>query len=946
MSVKKDELQFDLIVNGNNARQELNKLQKDAAALKAEMKGIKDQELLGKKEQELSQLNSRMEEIRKEIGITGLTMKELSQKAATLKTALRNMDPNSAEFATYKGELKAVSDRMSELWGKAQQIKDTAAGSGGGMMERILGVAGGMGLVELARTGLNYLMQSLGQVKAVIDSTETSSDRWNQTITGLTWAWDTFKKSLATGDFSNFLGRIDQAIEKGREYASVLDILEKRSQSFTVYESQQRVKLEQLKIAEKDVALTKEQRIKAGIDALKIEQDLLNRKISIDKEAAGNEMNHAKVVTGLGDATIKKFVLEFEQNRKLIEQSETYIEAKRRLQAIESAPASSYGVTDKTHLQSINELNKIIQETPNNVKIYSSVVASMAKLSAEEKDKVINSWANMGKTEQEFTAESSRIKITKSKLEKGIMNEEEGSYKQMESKFKQHSEYMTKIQEQLSSTLVALEKNEKEKELKMLELDFQEKIKKIEGNSEAELNLRNAYGELYQKQKKDIENKYTDKGVQQSLDQQRARWEAVLNSEESWSGSWVANRLKMLNQLEAIELQKTELTEQEKQTIRERYSGMRNQTETKYQESFTTFTPGIDVPWQSGKGMTERADMKGVAPTDYSGKLEALKQQRDAELAIAGDSVEAQKQILADYASSAKNVYIEIANAAISAFSSIVSALSGVNSAMNDYENAMLKKDEASNEQKKANLKKQLDAKLITQKQYDAGVSKLDQEMDLKKKTLAREQARRQKALAIASAIINVAQAVTSALTAGPIIGIILAALVGILGAVQIAYIASTPIPEAAKGRYQKLSQAANGRYNVIGASDGKAYNDVPYSPSFTGIPGRPLLVNETGNEIVIDPYTTKNLQLNYPEVLQVINAARVPQRATGNYPVDRTQFVQKNEGPVMTDNSNLVKAIEKLNEHLSSGIRSRVVWTEIQDANKKMASIDLDVVK
>ena len=100
MSVKKDELQFDLIVNGNNARQELNKLQKDAAALKAEMKGIKDQELLGKKEQELSQLNSRMEEIRKEIGITGLTMKELSQKAATLKTALRNMDPNSAEFAT------------------------------------------------------------------------------------------------------------------------------------------------------------------------------------------------------------------------------------------------------------------------------------------------------------------------------------------------------------------------------------------------------------------------------------------------------------------------------------------------------------------------------------------------------------------------------------------------------------------------------------------------------------------------------------------------------------------------------------------------------------------------------------------------------------------------------------------------------------------------------
>lgn len=883
MSVKMDQLQFGIVINGNEARQELNKLQKDAAALKAEMKGIKDQELLGKKEQELSQLNSRMEEIRKEIGITGLTMKELSQKAAILKTALRNMDPNSAEFATYKGELKAVSDRMSELWSKSEQIKNSAAGGGGGMMEKILGVAGGMGLVELARTGLDYLMQSLGQVKAVIDSTETSSDRWNQTITGLTWAWDTFKKSLATGDFSNFIGRMDMAIAKGKEYASVLDMVEKRTQSYTVYESQQRVKLEQLKIAEKDVALTKDQRIKAGIDALKIEQDLLTRKLSIDKEAAGNEMMHAKVVTGLGDATIKKFVLEFEQNRKLIEQSESYIESKRRLKELESTASTNNATVDQGRLKAMAELNTIIKETPNNVKIYSSVVASMGKLSADEKDKVINSWAAMGQTEQNFISESSRIKLTKSKLEKGIMNEEEGSYKQMESKFKQHSEYMTRIQEQLSSTLVALEKNEKEKELKMLELDFQEKIKKIEGNSEAELNLRNAYGELYQKQKQDIENKYTDKGVQQSLDQQRARWEAVLNSEDQWSGTWVANKLKMLDQLEAIELQKTELTEQEKQAIKDRYAGMRTHTETKSQESLTTFTPG-DVPWQSGKGMTERADMKGIASNDYGGKLEALKQQRDAELAIAGDSVEAQKQILADYATSAKEVYLEIAGAAISAFSSIVSAMSGLNSALNDYDNAMLQKDVAANDEKKANLKRQLDSKLITQQQYDAGVAKLDEAMDKRKKALAYEQAKRNKALAIAQAIINVAQAVTSALGAGPIIGIILAALVGILGAVQIAYIASTPIPEAAKGRYRMLAQAANGRYNVIGQDDGKAYNNVPYEPSFTGIPGRPLLVNETGNEIVIDPYTTKNLQLNYPEVLQAINIARVPQRATGQY--------------------------------------------------------------
>ena len=370
---------------------------------------------------------------------------------------------------------------------------------------------------------------------------------------------------------------------------------------------------------------------------------------------------------------------------------------------------------------------------------------------------------------------------------------------------------------------------------------------------------------------------------------------------------------------------------------------MRNQTETKSQESLTTFTPG-DVPWQSGKGMAERTDMKGIRSDDYGGKLAALKKQRDAELAIAGDSVEAQKQIYADYAASAKDVYIEIANAAISAFSSIVSAMSGLNSAMNDYDNAMLKKDEAANEQKKANLKKQLDGKIITQKQYDAGVSKLDQEMDQKKKTLAREQAKRQKALAIASAIINVATAITSALGAGPIIGIILAALVGILGAVQIAYIASTPIPEAAKGRYRMLAQAAAGRYNVIGADDGKAYNDVPYSPSFTGIPGRPLLVNETGNEIVIDPYTTKNLIMNYPEVLNAINVARVPQRASGQYidvaASNRSNSSSPSPVTVNLNNAELLEAVNKLTERLDQGIGATISFDHLEETQKKAQSV------
>lgn len=949
-----DKLQFDLIVNGDESRMELMNLKTQAAALRKEMQGIKDQTLLGQKKEELNQLELKMEDIRASIGLTGLTMKELQERVNTLKPILARLVPGTAEFTAYQQELNEVSARMKELKGTAQSLNDSS-GSGGGMIEKILGVAGGMGLFELAKTGLNYVMQAVGQVKEVIDSTETSSDRWRQTVTGLTWAWDTFKKSLATGDFSNLIKRMEQAIAKGREYASVLDQIEKRTQSYTVYESQERVKLEELKIAERDLSNSKEQRIQAGIDALKIEQDLMNRKISIDKQSAANEMSHAQVVTGLGEATIKNYVMQFESNQKLITQSEEYLEAKRKLQSVESSPVANNAAVDQGRLQQIQELNKIINETPQTVKIYSTVVSAMGKLSDEEREKMISSWSQLGKTEQDYTAESSRIKITKSRLDKGIIDdgikEDQKGSKEGEDLAKKHSEYLIKIQQDLESTMVALLKNQKDRELKQLELDYNEKLSKVKGNSEEEVKLRSAYKELYEQQITEITTKYNDQDLAKAIKEEKEKWDIILKSDQDGSYQLYQDKVKMLDALEALELQKTDLTEKEKQAIKAKYAGLKDETDTKFQDSATTFTPN-NIPWDGKKDMAQRADMSGISKTDYSGQLKAIEEERDKELQIAGDSAEAQKAIWNDYHDAVQQVYLDIANAAISAFSQIVSALSGVNSAMSEYENANLKKDQDANDQKKNNLKKQLDSKVISQKQYDDGVAKLDDEMNQRKKALSVEQAKRNKELAIANAIINVAVAITSALSAGPIIGIILAALVGILGAVEIAYIASTPIPEGAKGRYGPLlrtRQAASGKFNVIGQDDGKLYQDVPFQPSFNGIPGKPMLVNETGNEIVIDPYTTRNLLLNYPEIINGINSARVPQRAKGQYdiyPADAAARPLPSPQPVAVLDEESIQVMNRFIEAITNPkpVKAYTLWNDQQETNLKIVKGDDDV--
>ncbi len=256
--------------------------------------------------------------------------------------------------------------------------------------------------------------------------------------------------------------------------------------------------------------------------------------------------------------------------------------------------------------------------------------------------------------------------------------------------------------------------------------------------------------------------------------------------------------------------------------------------------------------------------------------------------------------------------------------------LSGVASAWSSYQNGILQRDEENTNKQKTNLKKQLDSKLITQKQYDAGVAKLDAEADKKKRKIVHDQAVIQKATGVANAIINTAVAITSVLSI-PILGVALAIIVGLLGAAQVALILATPIP-----------QASSGRYNVTGKQDGKAYNNVPYQESYTGIPGRPMLVNETGNEIVIDPYTTRNIQMNYPYILEGINQARVPQRASGAYPYSSQRSAA---GPMLIQlHPDTLKVLDRLDERLAKPIDATIVYDNLRDSMNTVAMLEKNV--
>ena len=140
----------------------------------------------------------------------------------------------------------------------------------------------------------------------------------------------------------------------------------------------------------------------------------------------------------------------------------------------------------------------------------------------------------------------------------------------------------------------------------------------------------------------------------------------------------------------------------------------------------------------------------------------------------------------------------------------------------------------------------------------------MDADLEAKQEEMQIKQAKRQKAMNITSAIINTATGVTKTLAEwGWPLGAIFAAIVGAMGAAQIAMIASTPITTGAEEGGQVIERM----------QDGKKFN-ARYSPDKRGFISSPtVLVSENGKEYVVPAAAMDNPSLI--PVLNTIEAAR-----------------------------------------------------------------------
>ncbi len=148
--------------------------------------------------------------------------------------------------------------------------------------------------------------------------------------------------------------------------------------------------------------------------------------------------------------------------------------------------------------------------------------------------------------------------------------------------------------------------------------------------------------------------------------------------------------------------------------------------------------------------------------------------------------------------------------------------MSGVNDLFNAQDERRLQQVQDKYDQESAMLQEQLDNGLISQEVYDKKQKALDQDLEKEQKKIAREQAKREKAMAIFQIILDTSLGIMKAIAASPLTGgLPFSAIVGAMGAIQLATVVAQPLPKAARGRKIKGKSHAQGGELVV-AEDGE----------------------------------------------------------------------------------------------------------------------------
>lgn len=314
-------------LNATQAEATMNALKSSADDLRKKMieaTKLGNTEDAAKYQKQLDQVNKSMKSIRKETKdyseimkkLNGTSLNELAKAYSGLNRQIKNLVPGTKEFIEKSKQLKQVKARMDEINAGVRGTNKT--------LNSLKGLLPKLGLATVFAAAGKAVVKF---AKDAVQQTQLIGDRWGEFTSGMSHAYNTFVADLTSGKgWKELIANMRESYRVGKEVQHILDELFERNNALTLKEAEYNVEIEKNNQIMRDVTKSDEERLAAADLAMQKERELADER----KQIAQQELDARKLElqdrTKMTDAELEAYVAGYEHNREIILQAQEYQE--------------------------------------------------------------------------------------------------------------------------------------------------------------------------------------------------------------------------------------------------------------------------------------------------------------------------------------------------------------------------------------------------------------------------------------------------------------------------------------------------------------------------------------------------------------------------------------------------------------------------------------------
>jgi len=434
MSLKKDVIGAEVQIGTNQAQASLTKLAQETSSLANENDRLRISQAklkaLGKESAEeykkvtaaiadnsktIKTNQAQMDALRKTIGLSDMSMKQMRTQATNLRRELSSMNQaaDPSRWKELNDKLKATETQMKKVGGEIGNTKEAM----NPLIEGAKGLLPAFGFTAIAAGAA----AAFGKI---INSTDNLGTQWEAQMNGMKSGLNEFWRTLATGDWSNFNDRMKDAIKLGKEYVETLDDMEEKSRALQIIEAEANAKARDLELKLRNKNLSKEERKAAGEERIKLEEELAAKRTDLAQQGFDNEMKKSMFEAQLSKEQLQGVMRDFDSIDK--QQAKSYIEAKKNYDGlIESEAgfrqAQGRGISMANPFTAqLGPAKLLIDSFPESIKNYARAVSGEGRTTDEQLNKTTEAWVELLAAQDSAVDNTMKVRTQVNTLNAGL----------------------------------------------------------------------------------------------------------------------------------------------------------------------------------------------------------------------------------------------------------------------------------------------------------------------------------------------------------------------------------------------------------------------------------------------------------------------------------------------------------------------------------------------